>query len=319
MAGLVGKLYKRIALISPRVEVKLRQLYWKNSSKLGKYNPNHSIEIPEESIVKTDFSEIIEQLKDWGVREGSLLIVHSSYDVLHRCTGLSPKEIIDELLKLVGESGTLAMPVIRIYKDCPSPEERLKHGARPPECKYHVKRTPVSTGFLPATMMRYPNAVISKFPLNPLCAIGPLAEPMMEHNLEGEHPSAHGANSCWKFCLDHNALVCSIGTDLRHHNTMGHVAEEAFGDWYWSDEEWFERRKFIIEAPNEKPVELEVKERKPVWGMLHQAELNRYQDFLKNDIVKSITIGNVLIEFEDSQKLINFLRSKNKKGYPYFK
>lgn len=315
--GIVSSIYKRIALLSPRIEVKLRQLYWKNSNRLGKYNPNKGRTKIVSSQENVDFSVIIRQLKDWGVGEGSLLIVHSSYENL-QSTGLSPQDIINELLKLVGESGTLAMPVIRTYKECPSAEDRLKHGAMPPVCKYHVKRTPVSSGIIPAMMLRYPNAVVSKFPLNPLCAIGPLAEPMMEHNLEGECPSAHGPNSCWKFCLDHNALICSIGTDLRHHNTMGHVAEEAFGNWYWSDEEWFEHRQFTIEAPKEKPIEIEVKERKPKWGMLHQAEMNRYRDFLKNGVLKSKTFSNILVEFEESQKLIGYLRSKNKNGYPYF-
>ena len=167
-------------------------------------------------------------------------------------------------------------------------------------------------------MLRYPNAVVSRFPLNPLCAIGPLAKDMMEHNLEGSCPSPHGPNSCWKFCLDHNAIICGLGTDLRHHNTMGHVAEEAFGDWHWCDEEWYERRKFIIESPNEEPFELEVKERKPKWGMLHQAELNRYHDFLMNDVIKTKVFGNILVEFEDAQKLIGYLQKRNKKGYPYF-
>lgn len=315
--GIVSSIYKRIALLSPRIEVRLRQLYWKNSSRLGKFNPNKGSSGDVNSQEKVDFSAIIQQLKEWGVGEGSLLIVHSSYESL-RCTGLLPQDIINELLKLVGENGTLAMPVIRTYKECPSAEDRLKHGAVPSVCRYNVKRTPVSTGIIPAMMMRYPKAVVSKFPLNPLCAIGPLAESMMEHNLEGECPSAHGPNSCWKFCLDHNALICSIGTDLRHHNTMGHVAEEAFGDWYWSDEEWFEHRIFIVEAPKEDPIEIEVKERKPKWGMLHQAEMNRYRDFLNNGVLKSKTFGNVLVEFEESQKLIGYLRSKNKTGYPYF-
>ena len=316
--GIVSSLYKKLALTSPYVEVMLRQIYWKNVKRLGKYNPNAVVmETDTGEKEPVDFSQIKNWLKEQGVGEGTLLIVHSSYDAL-KVTGLSPKEIIDELLDLVGDSGTLAMPVIRTYKESPSAEDRLKKGVKPPVCKYHVRRTPVSTGILPAIMLRYPNSEVSHHPLNPLCAIGPLAKAMMEHNIEGDCPSPHGPNSCWKFCLDHGSFVCSIGTDLRHHNTMGHVAEEAFGDWHWSDEEWYEKRKFIIEAPNEAVVELEVKERKPKWGMLHQAEYNRYHDFLKNGVVKSKFFGGVLIEFERSQDLINYLRSKNKKGYPYF-
>lgn len=315
--SIVQVLYKRLALLSPRIEVRLRQQYWKHHSSLEKYNPNVNIANAEEDLQKVDFADIIQQLREWGVKEGTLLIVHSSYDNL-RCTGLSPMQIIDELLKLVGETGTLAMPAIRIYKENPAPEKWLTTDLTAIECRYNVKRTPVHTGMLPSFMIRRPDAVISKMPISTLCAIGPLAESMMAHNIDGDFPSAHGPNSSWKFCLDHGALICSIGTDLRHHNTMGHVAEEAFGDWRWSDEEWYNVRKFIIEEPGHEPIKKNIKERKPEWGMLHQAELNRYYDFKKNGIVKTKKIGNVLVEFEKSQDLIAFLRSKNKNGYPYF-
>ena len=137
--GIVSSFYTRIALLSPRIEVKLRQLYWKNSDILGKFNPNKGGGRQSDEVERVDFNDILNQLKEWGVGEGSLLIVHSSYDSL-QCTGLSPQAIIDELLKLVGATGTLAMPVIRTYRESPTAEERLKKGAKPPVCRYHVKR-----------------------------------------------------------------------------------------------------------------------------------------------------------------------------------
>lgn len=320
MAGIITKLYNSLALLSPRIEVKLRQLYWANTSRLSQYNPNvRTIEHrrkEEKSFV--DFNDIIEQLKKWGVKEGSLLVVHSSYEAL-LSTRLSPIDIINSLRKLVGESGTLAMPVIRCYKEEPLAVEKMRGSYQPPKCVYNVRKTPVSSGLLPTFLMRIPGARVSLHPLNPMCAIGPLAEDMMKGNIDGAAPSPHGPSSAWKFCLDHNAIVIGLGTDLRHHNTMTHVAEEAFGDWYWSDEEWYNLRDFIIEEPGNAPIKLTVKERKPLWGMLHQAEMNRYRDLLNNEVLLSKNIGDVLIELEFSQKLITYLRSKNKKGYPYFK
>ena len=321
MAGLVTKIYNIIALLSPRIEVKLRQLYWKNNASLSQYNPNkHKVSVRDdtEQTEFVDFDLILEQLKQWGVKEGSLLIVHSSYDNL-KCLGLSPMEIINKLRDLIGESGTLAMPVIRSYKEEPSAIERMEDSYRPPKCIYNVRRTPVSSGLLPTFLMRTAGAQVSLHPLNPMCAVGPLAEAMMKGNIDGVHPSPHGPSSAWKFCLDHEAIVVGLGTDLRHHNTMTHVAEEAFEDWYWSDEEWFNLRDFTIECKGEAPVELTVRERKPLWGMLHQAEMNRYHDLLKNGIIHTKHFGSVIVEFEYSQKLITYLRSKNKKGYPYFK
>ncbi len=321
MAGLVTKIYNSIALLSPQIEVKLRQLYWKNNARLSQYNPNkHSAskDVETGDFRCINFDDILEQLKQWGVKEGSLLIVHSSYDNL-KCTGLSPIEIIKKLRELIGENGTLAMPVIRSYKEEPSAVERMKESYRPPKCVYNIRRTPVSSGLLPTFLMRIPDAHVSMHPLNPMCAVGPLAEEMMKGNIDGQYPSPHGSSSAWKFCLDHDAVVIGLGTDLRHHNTMTHVAEEAFGDWYWSNEEWYNLRDFTIECKGEEPIDLTVRERKPLWGMLHQAEMNRYHDFLKNGIIQTRHFGSVLVEFEFSQKLISYLQSKNKKGYPYFK
>lgn len=310
-------LYKKIALLSPRIEVKLRQLYWRNSRLLYKYNPNRS---STSSLIgqSVNFDLIIGQLKDWGVGKGSLLIVHSSYDEL-RCTGLSPLEIIEKLRGLIGETGTLVMPVIRKYKGIPEGYEQIFFDYDQLECIYNPQKTPIVTGLLPCMLIRIPGAEISKHPLSTLCAIGPLAKEMMVNNIKGDEPSPHGINSSWKFCLDHQAKVCSIGTNLRHHNTMGHVAEEAFGDWYWPDDAWYDKRKFVIESKGEEPIRLIVKARKPEWGMLHQAEWNRYRDFLTHGIIRSKRFDSVLVEYEDSQELISYLRKKNKKGYPYFK
>lgn len=319
MVGLVSKIYNKIALLNPRIEVKLRQLYWHNSSQLGKYNPNRTapMDASENETQKVDFERIIKQLKEWGVKEGSLLIVHSSYDNL-KSTGLSPIEIISKLRMLIGESGTLAMPVIRRYKEEPDPSRKTLESYRPPKSTYSPTRTPVSSGLLPNFLMRTPGAEISMHPLNPLCAVGPLAKQMMMGNIDGYAPSPHGAHSAWHFCMQHDAIVISLGTDLRHHNTMGHVAEEAFDDWHWSDEDWYNLRDFTIQKSKEESFDITVKERKPLWGMLHLAEMNRYHDFLKDGIVQSRMFGNILVEKENAKQLISYLRLKNKNGYPYF-
>lgn len=320
MAGIVSKIYNRLALLNPRIEVKLRQFYWHNIGSLGKFNPNVSTSLVknESDLSRINFDDIIEQLKEWGVKEGSLLIVHSSFDSL-KATGLSPIEIISKLRQLIGDSGTLAMPVIRTYKDEPNASQKMSFSYKPPRCTYNPRRTPISSGILPMLLMRIPNAKISLHPLNPLCAVGPLAEEMMMGNIDGCNPSPHGINSAWYYCYKHNAIIIGLGTDLRHHNTIGHVAEEAFGDWKWPDKEWYNLRDFVVEVSKDNSINLTVKERKPFWGMLHQAELNRYRDLLKNNILKSKSFGPILLELENADELITYLRAHNKNGYPYFK
>ena len=313
----LSTIYNRLALLSPYMEMSLRRLYWQNADTLKRFSPNKAASaVAIQNAAHVDFERVIDWLKGHGIGKGSLLIVHSGYGELER-TGLSPDQIIDELLKLVGPEGTLAMPVIRRFKEI---EKGLKSGQKISEIKgkYDVKKTMVTSGMLPYTLMHREGAVISHHPFNPLCAIGPLAKAMMEHNLEGEAPSPHGANSCWKFCYDHNAKVCSIGTDIEHHNTIMHIAEEAFGHWYWPDEVWYDKQVFEIIDESKNSREVVVSNRKEEWGKLHIAEINVCQAEKKAGAMFSDSIEGITVGFVDPHKMMVLLSKKNKKGFPYF-
>ena len=312
----LATIYNKVVLLSPRIEVILRQLYWKNSGKLRKSaKGTHKKKVARDRYV--DFAAVINWLKEKGVGEGSLLIVHSTYEAL-QCTGLEPDAIVERLLDLVGETGTLAMPAIRKFKGEPSYAERTGFETFDTICKYNTRKTKLSSGVLPYYMVLREDSEVSRFPLNPMVAIGPLAKEMMLHNIDDEWATPHGPKSAWKFCYDHNAIVVGLGASLEHYNTITHVAEEAFGDWHWSDDVWYCERTFdIVDGDFEKRIN--IRERKPYIGKMHFAEKNLYKDLLKNDIVKEDMIANTIpMYIENAQSYINYLRSKNKKGYPYF-
>ena len=299
----ISRIYNKIAMLSPRMEVMLRKVYWKNVKRLGKYNP-HKAPPMEESNKHVDFQKVLEWLREQGVVEGSLLVVHSSYSVLG-CTGLDANQIIDALLELVGETGTLAMPAIRKYKEG-------KH-------IYNVKKTMVQSGLLPYMMLRRNDSFVSHHPFNPLVAVGPLAKPMMEHNLEGDRPSAHGPNSCWKFCYDNHAFVAWIGVDSDHYNTISHLNEEAFGNWKWSDDDWYNDWPFVIIDEQGNRIEKIVKDRKPEWGMLRFAELHANKDRNASGLIKKTMIdGMIPVCIEKAKEYVDYLQENNKKGKYYY-
>lgn len=317
--GLIGKLYKKIALISPWVEVILRKIYWKNVKILKRFKPyNTATNKTRFENYHVNFEEIIQYLKSKGIGRGSLLIIHSSYDVLS-CTGLTPNDIISRLRELVGDEGTIAMPAIRYFKEEPLPEDLLKIDKVDVICEYNVLRTPIISGILPFTLLRLKESVCSHFPLNPLVAIGPLAKPMMEHNIDNDNCSAHGKESCWKFCLDHNAIILGLGVDLDHHNTMLHVMEEAYDNWYWPNDDWYNLREFDLVDENKKVKRIKVRERKAIWGMLYNAEVRMYKDFYKYGIIERKDFGPIPVCYEEALKLKEHLQKRNQKGYPYYK
>lgn len=313
----IGKLYKRIAKSSPYVEVLLRKLYWKNVNTLRKYKPNELGKKSDTSDKQTlDFNCVLDYLKKQGVGKGSLIIVHSSYDKLG-VTGLKPNEIIAMLRRLIGSEGTLAMPVIRSYKDYPKPSDWLKTDFSTIECTYDPRRTPVSSGMLPSMLMREKGAVVSLHPLNTMVAVGPLAYDMMEHNLEEDKPAPHGPNSSWKFCADHNAIIVAIGVNMVHHLTMTHVAEDCFEDWPYKD--WYNELKFSIVMPDKTLLKKIVLERKPQWGLFYDAELNYEKDLMSSGIMHATEISGLPVGVMNSRDLIEFLRRQKHKGYPYYK
>ena len=312
----ISKLYKKIALLSPPIQILLRKIYWKNARYLKKYRSKNNIVKKANGVKKADFANIINYLKDNNIGDGSLIIVHSSYEALS-CTGLSPKEIIEHLLNLVGKNGTLAMPVIREFNEAPKYEDILTADVSNLICTYDVRKTKIITGMLPFALMRHKDSVTSRFPLNPLTAVGPLAANMMQHNLDGECPSPHGINSSWKFCYDNGAIVVSLGIN-RNYGTIRHVVEEAFPDWLVSDEDWYRKRIFDI-RDGDFQIRKMVKERKPKWGMIYFLSEKFKQDLLKHNIRIEKEIDGITVGMIDSQKYIAFMRNKSKNdAYPYY-
>lgn len=318
MKRIIVWLYNKLTTSSPIIEVWLRQLYWRNIKFLHRFNPFSNSDSLEQLPKVCEFEDIITCLRELGVREGSLLVVHSSYDALSS-TGVGPKQMVEQLLDLVGPQGTLAMPVIRYYKEEPEDMLALKTNYEDIICTYDVKRTIVSSGLLPTFLMKRGDAVISHHPLNPLCAVGPLAKDMMAHNLDGDCPSPHGPNSSWKFCYDHNAIIVWLGVDSEHYNTMIHVSDEAFGNWRWSDNKWYDRRKFILIDEDKNKKQIEVKDRKQKWGLLHLAEKNLNRDLMKNNIVhKKLLGGQIMVCMERAKDFVDYLQNHPHKGYPYY-
>lgn len=314
----ISNLYERIALISPRVEVIMRRFYWYNVEHLKRFKPYKTKKSrkDEAKLPPVDFDLILSYLKSQGIEKGDLLVVHSSYDSLRR-TGLTPEQIIDKLLELVGPTGTLAMPAMRKYKGEPEGLDRLRVSTDELVCTYKPRKTMVKTGWLPLAMVQRKDSVVSRHPLDTMVAIGPLANAMMEHNLEGENPASHGPNSSWKFCYDHQAKVIGLGVDLHHFNSICHVNEEALGNWKWSDEEWYRLRKFnIIDGDFNQTVT--VRERKPEWGMLRLAEINAKKDKERCGLISYRSVDGIDIYVENAQEVVNHLQENNKKGIFFY-
>ena len=309
----IGVLYRKVALLSPKIEVVLRTFYWNNVKHLSKFSINKTNRFHR--IKYVDFNVIVDFLKNAGIGEGALVILHSSYGNL-KPTSLDNKGIIDSLLSLVGESGTLAAPVIRSFpeEEVLTRDDQFNDAVENIECTYDVQKSKITSGVLAYTLMQHTRSYTSRFPLNPLTAVGPLAKDMMVHNLDGETPSAHGPNSCWKFCADHDAFIVYLGINYEHHLTMQQVVTENYSQM--RPEKFFRYRKFKI-IDNEEVLYKTVAERRQKWTK-NLAEINVAKDIRDSGIVNSIVIDDIPVSVIKAKDLITFYLSKGG-TYPYFR
>lgn len=302
----------------PSAEVGIRLLYWRVPAArrvgdwLRRWVKRRRKAVVTEPI-SIDFDKVVATLQEAGVRQGDILVVHSSFGAL-KPTGLSPEQIIQRLIDLVGPDGTVAMPAIPVIAHEPTGSAKLDDAAYDRLFEYKPWSRRVQTGILPATMLSSPGAARSLHPGNSMVAVGARAAPMMAGNIDGEAPSPCGPNSSWAYCWRHNAKVVVLGVDLVHSLTMIHVAEECFED-EWPIAGWFRHRRFRI-ADKDSTTEITIRERKHAWSQ-HYAERAFSRDLSAAGVSKSWNVDGLPIHVCESGALISFLRSHPRLGYPY--
>ena len=305
-----------ILALSPQLESAVRNSYWRMAPLVRWYNAQKAA--PKTAGASdpgpvTSLARAIETLRSLGVGRGDLLVVHSAYRPL-RGDGAKPDQIIDALLELIGPTGTLAMPAIPAYAEEGDVEGRMTRDLTGVVCTYDPKRTAVWTGALPLALRARANAARSLHPLNSMVAVGPLAAPMMEHNLEGDRPAPCGPNSSWKFCADHGAKLIGLGTELPHNLTMIHVAEDSNPNWPVAG--WHRERVFKIVA-DDGMREVVVRERYPKWAM-YFAERTLAKQLCAVGIRRVVLCDGVTFEIAGARELVDFLNARNRRGYPYY-
>ncbi len=293
--------------VFPHLEIIVRIIYWKNINyvEIIRKAFKSSISNKKSSTNKTeiDFLKIIKFLKDFGICEGDSLLVHSSYDSLKQSRKL-PKEIIDDLLDLVGQNGNLIMPANRVFKvDCDPIE-------------FNVNRTRVWSGALPFAMLLRKDAEKSRFPINSVVVIGKDAKEIVSNNICEDYTTPCGLNSSWHQCYLKNAYILGIGIDLTHSLTMTHVVEDSWED-EWPISDWYDEVKYKI-TDNDFQKVVTIRQRKEKWGKFYFAERKLAKDLYRASILKAFRVEGVDIQLIKSQELVEFLRKRNKNGYPFY-
>lgn len=137
-----------------------------------------------------DQSAIAASLRDLGLRNGDIVLLHSSLVSLGKVNG-GPAAVIDAFLDVIGNEGTLLVPVF---------------GA---------------LGILTDEVKNRPNAVISPCPVGTLAAIGKDAEELCRDHWQAE--TAHGNDTPYTRLAEKGGFICLLGVDQDRNTTLHSV------------------------------------------------------------------------------------------------
>ena len=279
----MGKLILVLLERCPWLEVAIRRFLWRFPA-IKQFIANRHSGKTRAKTIKTD-SAIWENVKrricGYSIEKGDILLVHSSMDGLAG-TGVSAKEVIDFLLELVGEEGTL---VFAAYPKCKPYQEDKE------TLYYDPKRTLSWTGMLPNVFCKYEGVVRSEFPYNTLAAKGKYAAEMMKDNLLDD--TSQAKHSAWQFCVEHHAKILYLGVSAALSCTMMNYPEDALGEeWYVKD--WYGTQKYAIRHGDEILLKT-IKERHSDWyrfyAMFHSEYWMIRNHFLLRDEIEGVYVG----------------------------
>ena len=153
---------------------------------------------------------IVEGLRALGVREGDVLLVHSSLSSFGHVVG-GADAVIDALCEAVGPDGTVAVPT--------HTWDRVR--AHSPV--FDVRATPCCVGLIPETFRHRPDALRGLHPTHSCAAIGPMREELFKGHETQVTPC--GSKSPYQRLIRCGGKIVFLGVDLRV-NTSLHALEE---------------------------------------------------------------------------------------------
>jgi len=229
--------------------------------------------------------DMVQGFKDLGLRDGDIVLVHSSLSSFGYVDG-GADAVIDSLLEAVGESGTVMVPTLT---------GKSSDGKDNPPV-FNVRTTPCWTGKIPETFRQRPEARRSLHPTHSVSAIGAGRGELLEGHETGASP-------CDRFSPYYkNAMaggyVMLIGVD-QESNTTIHCCEEVAGVPYHLQKDITD---IYIKGYNGE--EILVKNRLHDWNK-PPTDFNRLDAvFKERGIMKIGKIGNSIIRLINAKAMV---------------
>lgn len=193
-------IYSKILYFYTKLTILIRQLKLKNE------------------LVSVNFEKLIKDLKEFGIKKGDVVLVHSSLKSIGYVKG-GPRTVIDAFIKTLGNEGTLLIPTYSgmgtMYQTCTS------------GYIFDVKKSKTNTGLIPTEFLKIKNVKRSIHPTHSVSGIGKYAKEITEaHHLE---ENTFGINSPWGRLCNLDGKIMGIGINLGS-TTQYHHVEDIMGE-----------------------------------------------------------------------------------------
>jgi aminoglycoside 3-N-acetyltransferase len=151
-----------------------------------------------------------------GLKNGDIICIHSSVDRLN--LDFPSYKIINILLEIVGESGTILFPTYPKLNSYLT----LKNGEI-----FNIKRSPSFTGILSEYARRHSRAIRSLHPTKSVVAIGPLTKELTD----GHENSPYPYDTCSPYykLREYNAKIIGIGVKTTYLSAV-HTVDDTMRD-----------------------------------------------------------------------------------------
>lgn len=233
------------------------------------------------------------------IKKGDVVFVHSSIDKLN--TSLTPFQILDLLIKTVGEDGTLLFPSWHSTKRA---ELFLNEGLL-----FDVKRSPSVLGLLSEIARRNPKAHRSLHPTNSIAAIGKNANELLFEHHTSIYPC--GELSPFYKMISYDAKIIGLGIGAEYLSFV-HCPEDVLKDNFPYNTRKSELFTAKVKSPEGQIIEVSTLVAHP------DIAYRNISSFLKKYADKSIARefnyrGNKFF-YASSKKLYDLLVSKSQEG-----
>ena len=226
-------------------------------------------------------NELISKFKELGIKEGDVILVHSSFNSLGTVSN-GPDDVIDALLHVIGKNGTLIVPTFN-FDFCNGDT-------------FNLNETPSQMGIITEFVRLNPNSLRTKDPVYSFAIMGKLKEKL--GNLV--YNSCYGNDSMFAKLRKYNGKILIIGLTYNNSMTFFHHIEEIEG----CDYRYF--KEFNGNLINSDGTEQRTKIKIFVRNLEQKVEtdVNKMGVILENNgLVNKIKIGNADVKILDANQV----------------